>query len=202
MVVLEAGGYFNEADFNQLELWALSNLYWRGGPTPTADLNLSLQAGSCLGGGTVVNWTNSLRTKDWVREQWAREYGLARRGDRRIRSSPRRRVGAAVGQRSLLGVQPARRRRMKRAAERLGWSFATVFRNWDPDRHDPAMAGYMGFGDQSGAKQSTLRTYLQDAADHGARVPRRLLRSSGDRGGRPGRRRLRDMVGPGRLRAA
>ena len=28
----------------------------------------------------------------------------------------------------------------------------------------------MGFGDQSGAKQSTLRTYLQDAADHGAEL--------------------------------
>ena len=32
VVVLEMGGYFNEADFNQLELWAYQNLYWRGGP--------------------------------------------------------------------------------------------------------------------------------------------------------------------------
>ena len=32
VVVLEAGGYFNEADFNQIELWAYQNLYWRGGP--------------------------------------------------------------------------------------------------------------------------------------------------------------------------
>ena len=76
VVVLERGAYHNEADFNQLELWAWSNLYWRGGPTPTADLNITLQAGSCLGGGTVINWTNSLRTKDWVRQQWASEYGL------------------------------------------------------------------------------------------------------------------------------
>src|SRR5437867_4392354 len=35
--VLEAAGYFNEADFNQLELWAYENMYWRGGPNPTAD---------------------------------------------------------------------------------------------------------------------------------------------------------------------
>ena len=32
VVVLEMGGYHNEADFNQLELWAWQNLYWRGGP--------------------------------------------------------------------------------------------------------------------------------------------------------------------------
>ncbi len=32
------------------------------------------------------------------------------------------------------------------------------------------MAGYMGFGDLSGAKQSTDRTYLLDAVEHGARI--------------------------------
>src|SRR3954452_26516 len=76
VVVLEAGGYFNEADFNQLELPAYQNLYWRDGPTPTADLNVTLMAGFTFGGGTVVNWTNSLKTKPHVREQWAREHGL------------------------------------------------------------------------------------------------------------------------------
>ena len=33
-------------------------------------------AGANLGGGTTVNWTNCLRTKPWVREQWEREFGL------------------------------------------------------------------------------------------------------------------------------
>src|SRR3954447_9088365 len=58
VVVLEASGYFTEQDFNQLELPAYQEMYWRGGPTPTADGNISLQAGTTLGGGTVVNWTN------------------------------------------------------------------------------------------------------------------------------------------------
>ena len=70
------GGYFNEADFNQLELWAYQNLYLRGGPIPTAEGQVSIQAGSSLGGGTVVNWPNCLRTFPWVREEWAREHGL------------------------------------------------------------------------------------------------------------------------------
>src|SRR3712207_2613657 len=69
VLVLEAGGYFNEADFNQVEVWAHQNLYWRGGPTPTGDMNVTLQAGSCVGGGTTINWTNALRTKDWVRDR-------------------------------------------------------------------------------------------------------------------------------------
>jgi GMC oxidoreductase len=76
VVVLEAGGYFDDADFLQLELPADQNTYWRGGPTPTGDQNSSIQAGFCLGGGTTINWTNALRTTDTVREQWERAFGL------------------------------------------------------------------------------------------------------------------------------
>ena len=76
VIVLEAGGLFDESDFNQYELWAYQNLYWRGGPNPTADMNVSLYAGAGYGGGTTINWTNCLRTRPWVREQWAREHGL------------------------------------------------------------------------------------------------------------------------------
>src|SRR5689334_14737072 len=36
VIVLEAGGSFEEADFNGYELWAYQNLYWRAGPNPTA----------------------------------------------------------------------------------------------------------------------------------------------------------------------
>ena len=50
--------------------------YSRAKSDPAADMNVTLQAGSALGGGTVINWTNSLRTKDWVRHQWAEEHGL------------------------------------------------------------------------------------------------------------------------------
>ena len=45
VVVLEAGGNFNEPDFNGLELPAFQQLFWRGGPTPTADFNVTLLAG-------------------------------------------------------------------------------------------------------------------------------------------------------------
>lgn len=168
VIVLEAGGYFNEADFDQTELGGYSRLYWRGGPTPTADFNVSLQAGSCLGGGTVVNWTNCLRTKPWVREEWA-EHGLTDVATTSFDDhldSVWQRI-SANGDCSELN--PAHES-WRRGAESLGWSWETVERNWDKDLHDPGMAGYMGWGDQSGAKQSTLKTYLQDAVDDGAEV--------------------------------
>jgi choline dehydrogenase-like flavoprotein len=176
VVVLEAGGYYDDSDFNQLELPAYQTLYWRGGPTTTADLNVTLQAGSALGGGTVVNWTNCLRTKPWVRDEWARE-GLEDVGGpdfERHLDSVWGRLGVTDACSDLNGPQ----QRMREGAERLGWSFATITRNSDPELYSPETAAYMGFGDQSGAKRSTAKTYLVDAAADGADI---LVRTWADR---------------------
>jgi choline dehydrogenase-like flavoprotein len=167
VVVLEAGGYFDDADFLGLEIPAYQNLYWRGGPTPTADLNVSLQAGSCLGGGTVINWTNSLRTTPWVREQWEREYGLeglaGSEFDRHLDA-----VWERISVNDRCSELNAAHQRMKAGAEALGWHFALANRNVDERRYTFETAGHIGFGDRTGAKQSTAKTYLRDAYDRGA----------------------------------
>nr|MBA3262592.1 GMC family oxidoreductase N-terminal domain-containing protein [Thermoleophilaceae bacterium] len=169
VIVLDAGGLFDESEFNQYELWAYQNLYWRGGPNPTADMNVSLYAGSGYGGGTTINWTNCLRTKPWVREQWAREHGLegldGPEFDRHLDAVWKR---LSVNDRcsDLNGTQA----RMKAGADRLGWSFKTITRNIDESRYSADTAGLIGFGDRSGAKLSTARTYLADAREHGAEV--------------------------------
>jgi choline dehydrogenase-like flavoprotein len=169
VVVLEAGGYTNEADFHQLELDAFQNRFWRGGPQTTADLNLSIQAGAGLGGGTVINWTNCLRTKDWVRDEWATDHGLEDVATDAF-DAHLDRVWSELKVNHDCSELNRSQENMRRGAEALGWSFKVIDRNWDRDRHDPAQAGYLGFGDQSGAKQSALKTYLQQAADHGADI--------------------------------
>ncbi|MEU4560151.1 GMC family oxidoreductase N-terminal domain-containing protein [Actinoplanes sp. NPDC023936] len=170
VIVLEAGRYSTESDFDQLELPAYQRSYWRGGPTPTGDGNITLMAGAGVGGGTVINWTNCLRTKDHVREQWASEYGLTDVAtpefDRHLDTVWRE---MSVNDRcsEFNRIHEA----MQRGADKLGWSFATVHRNWDEKRHDAAAAGHLGFGDRSGAKQSTLKVYLERAVlEHGAQV--------------------------------
>jgi choline dehydrogenase-like flavoprotein len=168
VVVLEAAGYYNESDFNQLELPAYQQMFWRGGPTPTADGNVSLVAGTTLGGGTTINWTNCLRTRPWVREQWA-QHGLGNVGesayDRHL-DTVLERLSANDRCSELNGTQ----RRLREGTEALGWSFETIVRNTDQDKYSPEMAAYLGFGDQSGSKQSADRTWLADAQEHGARL--------------------------------
>src|ERR687895_2043425 len=164
VLVLEASGYFDETDFNQLELPAYQNMYWRGGPQQSADQIITLMAGATLGGGTTINWTNCLRTTPWVREQWAREHGLegldGPEYDAHL-DAVLARVKANDDCSQLNGTQT----RMKEGADALGWSFHRTVRNVDPEHYDPDTAGYIGFGDQSGAKQSTAKTYLADAAE-------------------------------------
>ena len=167
VVVVEAGGYFNESDFAGYELLAYQSMFWRGGPTPTADMNVSLQAGTTLGGGTTINWTNCLRTKPWVREEWAREHGLegvdGADYDRHL-DAVLERIGATDKASDLNGPQ----QRMKEGADKLGWHFSTIIRNADVDRYSYETAGHLGYGDASGAKLSGEKTWLRDAFENGA----------------------------------
>jgi choline dehydrogenase-like flavoprotein len=167
VVVLEAAGYFNESDFAGFELPAYQSMFWRGGPTPTADLNVSLQAGTTLGGGTTINWTNCLRTKSWVREEWARDHGLegvdGTDYDRHL-DAVLARLGATDKASDLNGPQ----QRMKEGADKLGWHFSKVVRNADLDRYSYETAGHLGFGDGSGSKLSAEKTWLRDAFERDA----------------------------------
>jgi choline dehydrogenase-like flavoprotein len=61
VVVLEAGGHFEEADFPTDELSALRDLYWRGGLNLTDEGNVAMVAGATLGGGSTINWQNCVR---------------------------------------------------------------------------------------------------------------------------------------------
>jgi long-chain-alcohol oxidase len=70
VIVVESGDYYDDQDFDGSELGALTRFYM-GAPQASHDQSITLLAGSCLGGGTVVNYTTSFRTPDDVRAEWA-----------------------------------------------------------------------------------------------------------------------------------
>src|SRR6185295_18009428 len=72
VVVLESGDYYDDEDFDGAELEGYGRMYMYGGGAATNDQSVGLLAGSCLGGGTTVNYTTSFKTPDDVREEWAR----------------------------------------------------------------------------------------------------------------------------------
>lgn len=167
VAVLEMGGYYNESDFNQLELWGYEHLYHGGGYHPTADGQVTLMAGASLGGGTTVNWSNCLRTPDGVRQEWEHEHGLegvaGAEYDRHLDA-----VLERIGATDACSDHNGPHQRLREACERSGLPWKVIVRNADPARYDPESAGFGHFGDQSGAKLGTMKNYLQDAADRGA----------------------------------
>ncbi|MFI7004932.1 GMC family oxidoreductase N-terminal domain-containing protein [Streptomyces sp. NPDC050145] len=166
VVVLERGGYFDDADFDGGEHSGLTRLY-AGGPAVTAEGQISLVAGSCLGGGTVVNWTTSFRTPDEIRAEWA---GL---GAPQFAEKEYTRALDAVTDRLSVNsdhsAASARDAVMERGLRALGWHVDAMPRNvvgCDMGTD----CGRCGYGCRLGAKQSVTKTWLADAEAAGARL--------------------------------
>ena len=164
VVVLEAGGYWSERDFDGAERLGLRRLYRGGGASATDDQGVALIAGACLGGGTVVNYTTSFRTPDDVLAEWE---GLG---------FPSAELGASLdavcerlGVNTDHNVPSGRDAAMARGLESLGWHVDAMPRDV-LGCEQGVVCGSCGYGCPLGAKQSTLRTWLEDAAGAGARI--------------------------------
>ncbi|QLY32769.1 GMC family oxidoreductase N-terminal domain-containing protein [Nocardia huaxiensis] len=167
VIVLERGNYYDDRDFGAGELEALTSLY-APGPAASAEGQITLVAGTCLGGGTVVNWSTSLPTPDGVRQEWSElgvpQFATDEFGDALQTVSKRINVNES---RSPLS---ARDSVLDRGARALGWDVDALPRNVSDACDAGIECGRCGYGCRLGAKQSVNKTWLADAAAHGARL--------------------------------
>ncbi|HET9803206.1 MAG TPA: GMC family oxidoreductase N-terminal domain-containing protein [Candidatus Acidoferrum sp.] len=166
VVVLEAGKYYDDADFDGAELGGFQRLYAEGGFAATHDHSVSFLAGKCLGGGTVVNYCTSFRTPPDIREEWAEA------GVKWITDGEFTRSLDAVCERLHVNREQnrvsMREQMLERGLKALGWHVDAMPRNvvnCDQGR----ICGYCGYGCTIGAKQSSTKTWLADAQEKGAR---------------------------------
>ncbi len=167
VIVLEAGGYYDDADFDGGEQRGFERLYLERGFAATADHSVGLLAGECLGGGTVVNYCTSFRTPEDVREEWAAS------GAAWVKSAEYTQSLDAVCERLHVNTEhnrvSAREQVLQRGLRSLGWHVNAMPRNvrgCDQGR----ICGYCGYGCTIGAKQSAVKTWLADAQQSGARI--------------------------------
>lgn len=166
VVVLEAGGYYDERDYDGGERMGLVKLY-SPAPQTSADGQIILVAGSAVGGGTVVNWTTSFRTPDRVRTEWASH------GARQFASTEYEAALDAVCNRLNVNTEhssaSSRDAALERGARALGWDVAAMPRNVT-GCDQGIECGRCGMGCRIGAKQSAAKTWLADAVKAGARI--------------------------------
>ncbi len=196
VIVLEAGGYFDDADFDGDALRGFERLYSESGNSATWDRSVNLLAGECLGGGTVVNYCTSFRTPDDVRAEWAGAGVPWFTQDEYTRSLD------AVCARLSVNLEhnriSAREQVLQRGLQSLGWHCAPMPRNV-VGCEQGKICGYCGFGCAIGAKQSAAKTWLADAQDAGARFyvetrAERILLQAGRAVGVDGRTRSGQRV--------
>jgi long-chain-alcohol oxidase len=167
VVVVEAGRYFTERDFDGAELSGFDRLYVNGGGMASADGGVGLLAAQGLGGTTLVNYTFSFRTPDEVRREWADEHGLtAVAGDDFDRSLDA--VWERIGVNAEHSLPSRRDETIREGLDKLGWEWDVMQRNVRGCREEVCRLCH--YGCQLGAKQSTLKTWVQDAHDAGTRI--------------------------------
>jgi hypothetical protein len=160
VLVLERAGMVEESNFGGPELDGLAALFLDRGLSATTDRWIAIRAGSAVGGGTVINWSSSLRAPDSVRAEWraagvgddlddhyaAMEEALAVTTDESARNGPNRMLAAGL--------------------EALGHRWQVIPRNV----HGCGDCGPCAVGCRRGAKQSVLRTLLAQACGNGAEI--------------------------------
>lgn len=166
VIVLDAGEYYDDADLDGSEYTAFTKLY-SSAPATSSNGQVVLMQGTGLGGGTVVNYTTSFRTPDDIRAEWA---GL---GARQFADDEYTRSLDAVSERLGINLDHdkpgVRDALLERGARALGWHMEPTPRNVIGCEQD-VECGRCGLGCRIGAKQSSAKTWLVDAAAAGARI--------------------------------
>lgn len=165
VVVLEEGGYHGTEEFTGDAARAVRTLYRDGGAQMALGAPpVTFAEGRCVGGSTVINGGMSWRTPEKIVERWRMEHAVAGTGDlarhfdrvERFISARHQDEGTVGRDNELLRV----------GAERKRWDTIPNVRN----QVHCAGSNNCAFGCPTGAKRSTLVSYLPRALAFGARV--------------------------------
>ncbi len=168
VMVLEKGGNPSSREMTQVEGDMFTDLYLDGGMLMTHSGSMPVLAGSCVGGGTVVNWTTSFALPPSIRADWDRRSGLRLFETERFAESLQR-VDARVNVGTAWTTPGRRDELLERGLRAHQWHVESIPRNVT-DCREGLECGYCGYGCRHGAKNSTARTYLRDATGRGARL--------------------------------
>lgn len=164
VLVVDKGTYVPTDQLEGGEDFGMGQMYERLGVVPTDDASVYVIAGSGFGGGTTINWSATLPPRHFVRHSWAQKHGVSYFDSPQFTSDLEacmQRMGATAQ-----GVQHnSANSLLALGAIRAGQPVSAVPQNSGGHVH---YCGKCSLGCPAAHKQSTIVTWLEDAAKHRA----------------------------------
>ncbi len=166
VLFVEEGSYHPTSSFNPYFTETLPRLYRDAGATVIMGRPpIPYVEGRCVGGSTVINGGMAWRTPERVLAEWERITGqpeLGPRGMEPLFEEVEERLHAKPQHPVSIGED---NRIMEQGARKLGWEYKPNLRS----QNLCVGTNQCGFGCPTGAKQSTLVSYMPRAFEAGAR---------------------------------
>lgn len=164
VTVVEKGYHFPTEHFPMSEADAAVHLFMGGGLMQSDDGSVVVLAGQTFGGGGTVNWSASLQTQRFVREEWANA-GLPFFTSAEFQTSLDR-VCQRMGVSGDHLEHSANNQILCEGARKLGYSVKLIPQNTAGKKH---YCGYCTLGCGAAEKQGPVMSFLPDAEKAGAK---------------------------------
>ena len=170
VVLVEKGPYLEGDEFTQEEGEMFSKLYEGMGAMTSSNGEIHLLAGSCLGGGTTINWSGCFHTPDYVLDEWATDHSVPFFREKVFQNSLKK-VASEISASAKSPFHNFQNRMLWEGSETLKQVVKPVPRNESKmSDEDLKKLGFSCLGDKYGKKQGALKTFLSHAAEKGARI--------------------------------
>lgn len=166
VIMLEAGEYDTQKDFDMNEAKSFQRRYQEKGLRSTDDLSITILQGTGVGGSTTINWTSCFRTPKGILALWQERHGVDSLSEDILAphfEAVEKRLSIQTWSSDLINEN---NQTLWRGAKKLGWEVAPLRRNVLGCMN----SGYCGMGCPANAKQGMLLTYIPDALDKGMRL--------------------------------
>lgn len=163
VLLVEKSYSYTTKSFPMMPNEGFVNLFENGGAFISDDGSLAILAGSTWGGGGTVNWSASLQTQGYVRQEWANT-GLSFFTSLEFQRSLDR-VCDRMGVNTERICHNRQNNIILEGARKLGYAAKPVPQNTGNREH---YCGYCTFGCHSTGKNGPTVTWLTDAAQAGA----------------------------------
>ena len=141
------------------------HLFHNGGLVQSDDQSIAVIAGNAWGGGGTINWSASLQTQGFVRQEWADSHGGLPFFTSAYFQECLDRVCERMGVSGDHVEHNKTNRVLMEGARKLGYSCKVVPQNTGGKKH---YCGYCTLGCGSAEKQGPVASFLPDAARAGA----------------------------------